>query len=207
MSTSPLSFDAFVINNVEGPRFLDVGCGMGKWGYLLKKYANPEGERVYVAGVDAFAPHVESLRREGIYDEVAVGDARALPFPDQSFDSAVACEVLEHLPAGDGPRLIAELRRVARKCFVVTTPTFPCLRGGGMTLDGFNEHEAHRHIYTYAEFRRLGFTQVIGLGRLRARSWKLSVALSGLGLFRPSWSRFLMGFWFADGRKRDLYSE
>ena len=37
MSTSPLVFDAYVLNNVLGTRFLDVGCGHGKWGYLLKK--------------------------------------------------------------------------------------------------------------------------------------------------------------------------
>ena len=37
MSTSPLAIDALVVNNVIGNSFLDVGCGHGKWGFLLKE--------------------------------------------------------------------------------------------------------------------------------------------------------------------------
>ncbi len=201
MSTSPLCFDPYVINNLQGCRILDIGCGHGKWGYLAKKYAPPEMAPRYVTGIDVFEPHVAALRREGIYDDVQVADACCLPFDDQSFDSVIACEVLEHLPRDNGTRFMAEVRRVARQMFVVSTPNFNCLRGGGMTLDGFNEHEAHETIYSYRDFRALGFTQVVGTGHLKIRPWRLAVALSSLGLRFPALSRYLLGFWFADGKK------
>jgi SAM-dependent methyltransferase len=208
MSTSPLVFDAYVIQNVIGHSFLDIGCGYGKWGFLLKKYRwSKEGGTPFVVGVDAFPPHVKSLSKESFYDEVLVGDGVSLPFRDKSFDSIIACEVLEHLPHEQGGPFIQELKRVAKESFVVTTPNFDCLRGGGETQDGFNEYEAHKHIYSPQEFCSLGFTQVIGLGRMQLPSWKLGVVASSLGLYFPSRSRYLMGFWFADGRKRQLFAE
>ena len=76
-----------------------------------------------------------------------------------------------------------------------------------MTLDGFNEFEAHKHCYNYRQFRSLGFTQIIGVGHLKLPSWKLGVAFASMGLFLPCLSRYLLGFWFADNRKRVLYSE
>lgn len=206
MSTSPLCFDAYVVNNLKGASVLDVGCGHGKWGYLLKKYRDPD-QALYVAGIDMFEPHVEALRSEGVYDEVVVGNATSLPYPDKSFDCAVACEVLEHLTQEQGEILIAELKRVTRKAFVVTTPSFSCLRGGGQTLDGFNEFEAHKAFYSLKGFRELGFTQVIGVGHLKLRPWKLAVAFASLGLYFPNFSRYLMGFWFSDGKTRQLYAE
>lgn len=207
MSTSPLIFDPYVIENMQGSRFLDVGCGHGKWGYLLRKYSDPTLLKRIIVGVDVFEPHVEQLRKEGVYDEVYLSDACHLPFDDKSFDSVIACEVLEHLPADKGVALLAELKRVARQCVVVSTPNFQCLRGGGETLDGFNPYEAHQHIYSYSEFASLGFTQIIGVGNLKIRPWKAAVAFASLGHYIPFLSRYLLGFWFVDGKKRVLSTE
>jgi SAM-dependent methyltransferase len=206
MSTSPLAFDPLVVHNLEGTSFLDVGCGHGKWGYLLKKYRWNKSAPVELTGIDVFEPHIRALEREGTYDRLLTAKATELPFPDKSFDSAVACEILEHLNQADGPRLISELKRVCRRSFVVTTPNFPCLRGGGETLDGFNEYEAHKHNFLYREFRSLGFTQIVGLG-LKLPSFKLSRAFGSLGYYFPRFSRYLVGFWFADGRRRVLEVE
>lgn len=206
MSTSPLSFDPLVIHNLLGTDFLDVGCGHGKWGYLLKTYRWSPTSLVRVTGIDLFEPHIQSLEKRGIYDVLKVASATELPFEDKSFDSAIACEVLEHLSQPDGPKLIAELKRVCRQSFVVTTPNFPCLRGGGDTMDGFNEYESHKHNFLYPEFRGLGFTQIAGIG-FKAPSYKLSRAMGGLGYYLPRFSRFLVGFWFADGKRRVLEIE
>jgi SAM-dependent methyltransferase len=206
MSTSPLSFDPLVIQNLPGDSFLDVGCGYGKWGYLLKKYRWSSDRTTTVTGIDLFEPHLRSLQKHDTYDSLLVGSATNMPFKDRSFDSAIACEVLEHLPQSGGSKLISELRRVSRLSFVVTTPNFPCLRGGGETLDGFNKYEAHQHNFLFDEFRELGFTQIAGVG-LRTPSFRVSRALSSLGFHLPRYSRYLVGFWFADGRKRVLEVE
>ncbi len=206
MSTSPLAFDPIVVQNLEGHSFLDVGCGHGKWGYLLKKYRWSKSEPIEVTGIDLFEPHIRALEREGTYDRLLTASATELPFPDQSFDSAIACEILEHLAQSDGQKLISELKRVCRCSFVVTTPNFPCLRGGGETMDGFNEYEAHKHNFLYHEFCTLGFTQVIGLG-FKTPSFKLSRAIGSLGYYFPRFSRYLVGFWFADDRQRVLEIE
>jgi SAM-dependent methyltransferase len=206
MSTSPLKFDPYVVNNLLGRTFLDVGCGHGKWGFLLKSYRWTSGEAVEVTGIDLFEPHIRALRTHGIYDHLQVASATELPFPDKSFDSAVACEVVEHLDQEGGRKLIAELKRVCRLSFVVTTPNYPCLRGGGESMNGFNEYEAHKHNFLYPEFRNLGFTQIAGVG-LKTPSYKLSRALDGLGSFLPRFSKYLLGFWFADGQKRVIHGE
>ena len=45
-----------------------------------------------------------------------------LPFKDGSFDAAVSCDTIEHLPKTDRPLFISELLRVSRKGAVVCAP-------------------------------------------------------------------------------------
>ncbi len=54
-----------------------------------------------------------------------VADARALPFPDNSFDTVVLGEVLEHLDKDGARQAVAEARRVARERVVATIPCDP----------------------------------------------------------------------------------
>ncbi len=202
MSTGALMMDPFVVNHVVGDRFLDVGCGRGKWGFLLKTHRlSCTGAPIYVAGVDLRRESIESSLARCVYDDLRVANATDLPYADKSFDSVIACEVIEHLPQEQGLRLVQEARRVARACVVVSTPHAAGLR------QGYDSFENHLSSYTYREFSALGFTQIVGLGRLRCRSWKLSVCLAPLGLWFPLLSSHLMGFWFEDGRRRCLYAE
>ena len=49
-------------------------------------------------------------------------DIRSLPIEDSSFDTAIAAEILEHLPWNDVGTALSELRRVVRRGAVVSVP-------------------------------------------------------------------------------------
>lgn len=51
-----------------------------------------------------------------------VGDVRALPFPDGSFDLVCIFEVLEHLPFSESVAALGELARVARQNVAISVP-------------------------------------------------------------------------------------
>lgn len=51
-----------------------------------------------------------------------VGSVLALPFADNSFDTVLCAEVLEHLPFENFSNALAELKRVARKSIVLSLP-------------------------------------------------------------------------------------
>lgn len=53
-----------------------------------------------------------------------VGSVTALPFPDGSFDTICAFEVLEHLPFEEFPEALKELRRVSKKHVLLSLPHF-----------------------------------------------------------------------------------
>jgi SAM-dependent methyltransferase len=93
----------------SGPRCLEIGPGLRP--------------RLPIPGswfVDVSAAAAAELRRRG--GHAARGDARALPFPDGSFDVVCALDVVEHVD--DDRAVFAELRRVLAPhgTLVLSTP-------------------------------------------------------------------------------------
>ena len=84
---------------------LDVGTGEGQIARLLA-----DAGAARVCGIDPTAAQVTEARRRGGSPHYLRADAAALPFPDSTFDLAVACLVFEHIEAVD--RAIAEVGRV-----------------------------------------------------------------------------------------------
>jgi SAM-dependent methyltransferase len=102
---------AFARRFVAGRSVLDVACGEGYGSALLAEVA---GE---VTGVDIAAAAVtHATTRYAARGNLrfTVASATALPLPDASVDAVVSFETLEHLPASDQPRMIAEIARVLR---------------------------------------------------------------------------------------------
>lgn len=92
--------------------FLDVGCNWGRWSIA----AGQKGYRV--VGIDPSLACVLAARRVarqmGIDAEFVVGDARHLPFADQSFDCAFSYSVLQHLSPDNAWAAVSEIRRILK---------------------------------------------------------------------------------------------
>ena len=92
-----------------GESFLDVGCGNGS--YVLKLV-----NRVDARGVDLDRYDSWTVRRE----QFQIADAAKLPFQDDSFDTVVCFEVIEHVK--NPIHVLRELARVARRHVIVSVP-------------------------------------------------------------------------------------
>jgi SAM-dependent methyltransferase len=86
-------------------RILEVGPGKGEFAERLALELGAD-----VVAVDQSERMVELTRERGI--DARIGDVQDLPFPDESFDAAIAAWMLYHVP--DVGRGLSELARVLR---------------------------------------------------------------------------------------------
>ncbi|MEU5417945.1 SAM-dependent methyltransferase [Streptomyces sp. NPDC001407] len=97
----------------KGHQVLDVGCGVGQPAMRIA-----ERTGAHVTGIaisrDQIARATELAEAAGLADKVEFrhADAMELPFPDNSFDAAIAIESIFHMP--DRERVFSEIRRVLR---------------------------------------------------------------------------------------------
>jgi SAM-dependent methyltransferase len=91
-----------------GERTLEIGAGLGEHLSVEPSFARSS----YVA-VELRPEMADAIRSRHPGVEVVTGDCQArLPFPDGSFDRALAIHVLEHLP--DLPAALREIHRLLR---------------------------------------------------------------------------------------------
>ena len=95
----------------EVKSILDVGCGDGR---VTGGFQNTQRK---VFGVDYAFSSVKSLGQSGV-----CASSAKLPFPDNSFDMVLCCEVLEHLPEELMVATAQEMERIARKYILVSVP-------------------------------------------------------------------------------------
>jgi SAM-dependent methyltransferase len=85
----------------KSPNILDVGCGTGANLEMLSQFGTAEGVDV--------SPEALSFCRERGLNNVRLGQAEQLPYPDNSFDIVTGLDVVEHLDDD-----VAGLREMAR---------------------------------------------------------------------------------------------
>jgi ubiquinone/menaquinone biosynthesis C-methylase UbiE len=94
-------------------RILELGCGTGRL-WLENKDRIPEGWDVTLSD---FSPGIVQEAQQNLRDRrrsltIAVVDAQAIPYENDSFDGVIANHMLFHVP--DRPKAFAEIRRVLR---------------------------------------------------------------------------------------------
>jgi SAM-dependent methyltransferase len=152
---------------------LDVGCGRGMLGCLLRIYREP----TRLIAVDIFRPYLDFVEKLGVYDSVLQLDLSKskLPFEEKEFDIVLCLEVIEHLKKEEGLRLLSDLERVSKRVIVSTPGVFFNQR----PFDG-NVNQAHLSHYHVKDFEDRGY-RVYGSGSMLFFRQHLPLVSDALG--------------------------
>ncbi len=118
---------------VSGQDVLEVATGTGVQLVNLAR-TNPHGRTVGVELADGMRRRTRARLQSAGLDQVELlaGDARNLPFSDESFDLVVNSYMLDLLPRDDIPLVLAEFQRVLKP-------------GGRLVLSDMTKGEARHH--------------------------------------------------------------
>lgn len=103
----------------EDASILDVGCAKG---FMLHDFhlLMPQAT---LAGIDASRYAIDNAL-EDMKPFVQVGDAKALPFADKTFDLVLAINTIHNLPFEDCKRSLQEIQRVSRRSAFVMVDAY-----------------------------------------------------------------------------------
>ncbi|MBI4394426.1 MAG: methyltransferase domain-containing protein [Euryarchaeota archaeon] len=129
----------------QGKTFLEIGSNWGRWCVAAERQG-------YAAiGLDPSLPAVMAANRVakqlGVSPRFVVGDGRALPFRDASFDTCFSYSVLQHFSKKDATNALQDMGRV--------------LRPGGTSLVQLPNRYGVRNVLHQA---RQGFKEATGFG-------------------------------------------
>lgn len=167
--------------DVKDKRVLNIGCGFGwcELNFLSRGVKQ-------MAGIEISEEDLKTAR-ENIIDEkvkFSVGSAIKAPFPDQSFNTVVSWEVIEHIPKNTENRMFVEVNRVLQPggTFYLSTPHasfFSNILDPAWWLIG-HRHYSRRQLASYA--KKNGF-EVIDV-KIKGRWWML---FSVLNMYISKW--------------------
>lgn len=167
-----------------GTKVIDVGCGAGRHSFeAYRRGADViafDRNATELADVDTMLTAMGQAGQapESAKAQVVVGDALALPYPDATFDSVIASEILEHVP--DDDTAIAELVRVLRPggTLAVTVPRWLPERICWLLSDDYHANEGgHIRIYRADALR----------AKLTAAGLRFTGSHHAHGLHSPYW--------------------
>ena len=96
-------------------RILDVGCGKGFMMYDFKKLL----PKAYIKGIDVSQYALDNALQE-MKTDICIGNAKELPFSDQSYDVVFSINTIHNLPLEECKQALREIQRVTSKhTFVV----------------------------------------------------------------------------------------
>lgn len=156
---------------------LDVGTGMGQYGFLLRtnlEHINlfdveqgvqraKDRWRVVIDGIEGFAGYRTPVH-DYAYNRLMIGDAMQLlpAIADGAYELVMAVDILEHLSQDDGVRFLGHCRRIASRAALISTPKLFVAQDVHA-----NPFENHRSVWSQPTLRSAGFMRTLD----NAESW------------------------------------
>jgi hypothetical protein len=171
--SSQLSAILGFIEHLQPASILDVGVGMGQYGFLARNslenvhlfhiegdhaHLRPKNEwRVRIDGIEAFSGYLTPVH-EYAYNKITIGDAlQALPaIENRAYDLVLGIDILEHFTEDDGRTFLAELKRIARHAALISTP-----KDFHEQDVEANPYENHRSHWTDTALIQEGYSEVL----------------------------------------------
>ena len=137
-NSSQISTILGFMEEIQPKSILDVGVGFGIYGLLariniehfnLMEANGPDARqrersewKVRIDGIEGF-PLYLTPAHDWAYNEIQVGDAmKLLPDIEINYDLILATDILEHFEKEDGYKFLNELKRIASKNILISTP-------------------------------------------------------------------------------------
>ncbi len=141
--------------DLKNKKILDIGCGKGINGYLIRVTRDLQGAQLI--GLDINENYLQFCHTHKIYDRLVRARLPKLPFADRSIDLVLCNDVIEHLNKREGKILLKEIERVCKGRTIITTPN-----SFFHTVEN-EDPDIHRSLWTVRDFRDAGY-KVFGLG-------------------------------------------
>lgn len=148
---------------------LDVGVGMGQYGFLLRtnleninlfeingekaRLRDKSQWKIKIDGIEGYAGYLTPVH-DYAYNRILIGDALELlpTLASNSYDLVLAVDILEHFHKEQGFRFLAECRRIAKRSSLISTPK------EFMEQDvPANPFENHRSVWNDIDLKCCGF--------------------------------------------------
>lgn len=151
---------------------LDVGCGLGLYGFLCRVYLdlyddvnyyeklkNVEEHRKWEVTIDAIEGFADYQRfiPPWVYDSIMIGNALdILPtITDKKYELVLSLAMLEHLTKEDGYFFLKEIRRISSKIILSVPKEW---KEQEVSDNPFETHKSH---WSYIELREAGFNKFL----------------------------------------------
>lgn len=144
-------------------RILDVGVGLGTYGFMIRQHIDISQERIdkaewtlQIDGVEIFEAYRNPIW-DYYYDQIFIADVREIKTSLHTYDVILCNDVLEHFPLAEAQLLVRQLLTIA-PVVIATSPNIDWPQGAW----GNNEAETHQCLFRASDMPNLVMSMPTG---------------------------------------------